>query len=181
MDEKELIKASRQGDNNAFKQIIQKYEPQVAATVIGMIGNSQEAEDIGQETFIRFYRNLPNFRGESSIGTYITRIAINLTLNEIKKRNRRSKLIFTKDDDEINNIPDEERTLADSVDAHIVRWAIQRLKPHYRTVLVLRLIEGCSTEETANILQLPVGTVLSRLRRAKKRMMELLLPYMEEI
>ena len=80
-----MLKNARNGDNNAFKEIVKKYENQVAATVIGMLGYCTEAEDIGQETFIRFYKALHKFRGESSIGTYLTRIAINLSLEFASK------------------------------------------------------------------------------------------------
>jgi len=81
----ELIDASRAGDNNSFKEIVKRYESRVAATVIGMLGNCPEADDVGQETFIRFYQGLDKFRGEASVGTYLTRIAINLSLNELKR------------------------------------------------------------------------------------------------
>jgi len=70
----------------------------VAATVIGMLGHCPEAEDIGQETFIRFYKSLDKFRGDASVGTYLTRIAINLSLNEIKRRRRQRKFFFSKSD-----------------------------------------------------------------------------------
>ncbi|MDH5745133.1 MAG: helix-turn-helix domain-containing protein, partial [Candidatus Aminicenantes bacterium] len=78
LNEQELVRAAKNGDKNAFKELIKKYEHQVAATVIGMLGNCPEAEDVGQETFIRLYQSLDKFRGEASLGTYLTRIAINL-------------------------------------------------------------------------------------------------------
>jgi len=76
MDEKKLISLARDGNKDAFRELVTKYEPQIAGTVIGMLGPGPEAEDIGQETFIRLYRSLPKFRGESSFSTYLTRIAI---------------------------------------------------------------------------------------------------------
>jgi len=174
--DQELIINARNGDNNAFKELIKKYEHQVAATVIGMLGPSPEAEDIGQETFIRFYQSLDKFRGEASVGTYLTRIAINLSLNEIKSRQRQRKFFFSKSDEKIENIPDPNSPKENKELKEIVRLGIQKLEPKFRTVIVLRLIDGYSTQETAQILKLPVGTVLSRLARGQKKLKEILTP-----
>ena len=175
-NETEWIKAARNGDNNTFKEIIKKYEGQVAATVIGMLGNCQEAEDIGQETFIRFYKSLDKFRGDASIGTYLTRIAINLSLNEVKRRKRQRKFFFSKSDNKIENIPDMSNPHDKNEVKKIIQLCIQKLEPKFRAVIVLRLIDGYSTRETAQILNLPAGTVLSRLARAQMKLKEILIP-----
>ncbi len=148
----------------------------MAATVIGMLGHCQEAEDIGQETFIRFYQSLDKFRGESSVGTYLTRIAINLSINEIRRRQRCRKFFFSKTDDTTENIPDTNNPRNQKETKQIVHQALQKLDHKFRTVLVLRLIDGYSTEETAQILNLPVGTILSRLARAQMKLREILKP-----
>lgn len=175
-DEK-LITAAREGDQNAFKELVRRHESRVAATVIGMLGRCPEAEDVGQETFIRFYNSLKKFRGESSVGTYLTRIAINLSLNELKRRKRGSLLFFQKPPDEIYDISDTKADSQQNEDKEIVQQAIQKLERKFRSVVVLRLIDGYSTEETAQILNIPVGTVLSRLSRAQQKLKELLTPY----
>ena len=87
----ELVKSAIEGDQDSFKELVKILEPVVASTVIGMLGNCQEAADVGQETFIRFYKALKNFRGDSDVKTYVTRIAINLSLNEIKRQQRRNQ------------------------------------------------------------------------------------------
>src|SRR5665648_1095207 len=87
-EESNLIKASLDGDKNAFGEIIARYQKMVARTVKGMLGDSIFAEDIGQEVFIKLYYSLSEFRGESKLSTYIQKIAVNLTLNEIKRRKR---------------------------------------------------------------------------------------------
>jgi RNA polymerase sigma-70 factor (ECF subfamily) len=153
----------------------------VAATVIGIIGPTPEAEDVGQETFIRFYQSLKKFRGDSSIGTYLTRIAINLSLNELKRRKRQRGFFSPKVKDQIENVPDsraekEQREIKD-----IVQQGIQKLEPNFRVVIVLRLINGYSTQETADILNLPKGTVLSRLARAQMKLRKILTPLYEGI
>lgn len=179
LDTIELLKNARNGDNNAFKEIIKKYEKQVAATVIGMLGYCTEAEDIGQETFIRFYRSLDKFRGESGIGTYLTRIAINLSLNEIKRRGRRRKLFYDDVEEKMENLPSSGSTDRQNEAKELVQKAIQKLAPKDRSVIVLRLIDGYSTHETAKILKLPVGTVLSRLARAQMKLKAILTPSYE--
>ena len=175
-NDQEMIKNARNGDNNAFKEIIKKYEHQVAATVIGMLGNCVEAEDVGQETFVRFYRHLDKFRGEASLGTYLTRIAINLSLNELRRRIRRRKLFFSKPDKGIENLPDTNSPRKNDEIKEIVQQGIQKLEPKFRAVVVLRLIDQYSTQETAEILNLPLGTVFSRLARAQMKLKEILTP-----
>lgn len=182
-NEQELLTAARKGDKNAFKEIIKKHEQRVARTVISMLGNCAEAEDIGQETFLRFYKALNRFRGDSTVGTYLTRIAINLSLNELKRRSRKEKLFFSKSnsqpgDDIVDNLPAKNPGTNRQEVEEIVQYGIGKLKPAYRAVVVLRLIEGYSTIETARILNLPKGTVLSRLSRAQKKLKEVLKPFL---
>lgn len=176
LNDQELITNARNKDSDAFKELIKKYEHQVAATVIGMLGYCTEAEDIGQETFIRFYNSLDKFRGDASVGTYLTRIAINLSLNELKRRKRQRKLFFSRSNDNIENVPDTKESNNKKEINELVRLGIQKLEPKFRTVLVLRLIDGYSTQETAQTLNLPVGTVLSRLARAQMKLKEILKP-----
>jgi len=175
-DEK-LVSRAQKGDNEAFRELVRRYESLVAGTVIGMLGKCAEADDVGQETFIRFYRSLKKFRGESKLGTYLTRIAINLSLNQLKRRKRRSNRFFSTPVDELHDLPDENATAEPNEDREIVQQALGRLEIKFRSVIVLRLIDGYSTEETANILKIPVGTVLSRLSRAQQKLKELLTPY----
>ena len=100
----ELIAAARVGDDRAFALLVDRYESVVAATVIGMLGPGDEADDVGQETFIRFHRALDAFRGESSLKTYLVHIAMNLSLNALK-RQRRSLLRFVRGEETVNAIP----------------------------------------------------------------------------
>jgi RNA polymerase sigma-70 factor (ECF subfamily) len=177
LTEEDLIAAAREGDDNAFKELVVLNEPIVARTVMGMLGNCAEAEDVGQETFIRLYRALPNFRGESTLRTYLTRIAMNLSLNELKRRRRRLKRFSQKPVEEYHDLADPEHGKAADVDKERVWLAINELDEKFRSVIVLRLIDGYSTEEAARILRIPVGTVLSRLSRGQKRLRELLAPH----
>lgn len=174
--DQELIRNAFKGDKNAFKDIVRKYEHQVAATVIGMLGYSQEAEDIGQETFIRLYQSLDRFRGESSLGTYLTRIAINLSVNELRRRKRLRRYFSSSLGERMEQIPDTKSSNKNRDIREIVRRSIQKLEPKFRSVIVLRLMNGYSTQETAEILRVPVGTVLSRLARAQMKLKDILTP-----
>jgi RNA polymerase sigma-70 factor, ECF subfamily len=177
----ELIQASIKGDHNAFKGLVKRYEPRVAATVIGMLGKIPEADDVGQEVFIRFYNSLKDFQGKSSVGTYITRIAVNLSLNELKRQKRRNFFSLSKSSDEQFDIPDESSEKSFNSEQEIVYRALEKLDPKFRSVVVLRLLDGYSTKETAEILKLPLGTVLSRLTRAQQKLRELLSSYQGEL
>ena len=177
MTEEELVIAAREGDDNAFKELVVRFEPIVARTVIGMLGDCAEAEDVGQETFIRFYKALAGFRGESGVRTYLTRIAMNLSLNELKRRKRRLLRFTRKPVEEYHDLADDRQERGRDVDKERVWMAIGELEEKFRSVLVLRLIDGYSTEETAQMLDIPLGTVLSRLSRGQKRLRELLEPH----
>ncbi|MBN1543665.1 sigma-70 family RNA polymerase sigma factor [candidate division KSB1 bacterium] len=175
MTDTELVKQAMEGNERAFADLVRRHESRVAATVYGMLGDCPEAEDIGQETFIRFYRALPRFRGESTVATYLTRIAINLSLNELKRRKRRRLLgLHSIDESEAPTVRIENPEWRE-----VLQRALQRLDPLFRTVVVLRWIEGYSTRETAEILDVPEGTVLSRLARAQKKLQHMLAPYHE--
>ncbi|MEA1885663.1 MAG: sigma-70 family RNA polymerase sigma factor [Bacteroidota bacterium] len=175
-DDLDLVHRTLDGDEQAFVEIIRRYENMVARTVKGMLGDMQQAEDVGQDTFIRLYKSLRDFRGDSKLSTYIQRIAINQSLNEIRRKKRFLSLFFQSDDKEdMTEIDlqsgDEERT-KDIKD--YVNLAISKLEPEFRSVVILRSIQGYSTKETAEILDVPLGTVLSRLSRAKEQLKELL-------
>ena len=177
MTDIELIEAAKKGDSNAFKDLVRRHEGKVAATVIGMLGNGPEADDVGQEVFIRFYKNLNQFKGDSTLGTYLTRIAINLSLNAIKRKKRHHFISLNWKDNEPMELPDPDAEIQLNEDSEIVHQAIQKLDPNFRSVVVLRFMEGYSTRETAEILNLPEGTVLSRLSRAQKKLKIYLAPY----
>ena len=181
MTDQELIAAARDGDDGAFKELVMRYEPVVAATVKGMLGNSPEAEDVGQETFIRFYRSLGRFRGDSSVKTYITRIAMNQAINEIRRKTRRGKVFSSTSADEMQDVPDGRPRGDEGPDRERIEQAIARLDEDFRSVIVLRLIDGYSTAETAKILNIPLGTVLSRLARAQRKLREILKPVAGEL
>ena len=176
-----LIGQIKDGNHSAFSEIIKRYESKIAATVHGILGPSQEAEDVGQEVFIRFYKSIEQFKGDSSLGTYLSRIAINLSLNEVKKRKRRAFISWEDTNQHDLEMYKSKESNLMFEEKEFIQQAIQKLSTKLRVVLILRLINGYSTEETAKILKLPIGTVLSRLSRGQKKLKKLLTPYMETI
>lgn len=179
--EQRLVARARNGDRAAFREIVERYEGLVAATVVGMLGRGPEADDVGQKTFIRLFEALDQYRGEGGLAPYLTRIAVNLSLNALERRKRKRRRFVSRDADErMDPVVDGTRDLQRFDEHEMVHKAIQQLEPIHRSVVVLRLIDGYSTKETAELLDVPVGTVLSRLYRAQANLRELLGPYLEE-
>jgi RNA polymerase sigma-70 factor (ECF subfamily) len=174
-EETNLVTASLNGDKKAFGEIVTKYQKMVARTIKGMLGDSVFADDIGQEVFIKLYYSLSEFRGEAKLSTYIQKIAVNLTLNEIKRRKRFFSMFSQKGNNEMYEFEvadqdNEERKEA----SELVTKALQAMDPKFRIILTMRMLQGYSTKETAEMLDLPLGTVLSRLSRAQEQLRNIL-------
>lgn len=178
-----LVAKARNGNDEAFRRLVERHEEQVAATIVGILGPGPEADDAGQETFLKFYDALDQFRGESSVGTYLTRIATNTALDALKKRTRQTSRHRSRDDPDTTLSEtaenDTHRAVELSEREQLVHGAIQQLDEKHRTVVVLRMMRGLSTKETAEVLDIPEGTVLSRLYRAKDKLKDVLTPYFE--
>jgi len=170
LTDKEVIERILNGNPDLFRLLVERYKSQVAAIVKGMLGNCPEAEDVGQEAFIRLYNSLSDFRGDATLKTYLVRIAMNLSLNELKKRKRINKsTLYIDSGAPINQdigITNAERT--DIME--MIYKALEKLDAKQRSVFILRVVEGYSTKETAKMLKIPLGTVLSRLARAQEVM-----------
>src|ERR1035437_6350039 len=176
VDENELIKATLEGDKQAFGEIVKTYQKMVARTVKGMLGDSVYADDVGQEVFIKLYYSLPEFRGEARLSTYIQKIAVNLTLNEIKRRKRFFSIFSQKGNNEMfeYEIADQDNQERRET-SEIVNKALQAMDPKFRIILTMRMLQGYSTKEVAEILDLPMGTVLSRLSRVQEQLRNILI------
>jgi len=177
-----LIKSASSGDHNAFRELVDRHQNAIIKTVTGMLGPSSEVDDVVQEAFIRFYKNLGRFRGNSTCRTYLTRIAINASLDALRCRKRSLSRFLSRDDPSLN-LPEPE--IHDSEPERferrqLIHSAMNQLKPHHRSVIVLRLIDGYSSIETAEILGIAHGTVLSRLNRATAQLRRILHPLLEE-
>ena len=170
----ELIAAVKSGNQRAFGEIVRRYEGIVASTTISMLGPSSEAEDAGQETMIKLYKSLDRFKGQSKLSTYVTRIAINTSLDSLRRRKKQVSRFFSMTDDEStkwdNYIASDSDQGRDFELKQAIGKAMASLKPEFRAVAVSRLIQGFSTREVAVMLGIETGTVLSRLSRAKAQL-----------
>lgn len=182
----DLIVQCQAGDLAAFDTLVERHQNKIFNLCYWMLGNRDEAADAAQDAFIRAYRSLPNFRGDSAFGTWLHRIAVNTALDAANRR-KRAPLPYT---DVISAADCEEETpdidstpaqtdLAQSEPAlaalrherHVaVREALARLPENFRQVLVLFEIEGYAYEEIAGVLDLPLGTIKSRINRARLRL-----------
>jgi len=189
MDDHSLLAATLTGDETAFQELVRRYRNQITNYVYRMLNDYDRAADLAQETFVRVYTNAERYQATYSFSTYIYRIAHNLAISELRQRKRRRLIPFPsffsdKDSEEIEiEIEDKRQVMAD--DSMIaderrdaVRRAISSLPEKYRAALVLCDIEEKSYEEISAVLDLPVGTVKSRINRARNLLKEKLREYL---
>jgi RNA polymerase sigma-70 factor, ECF subfamily len=172
-----LVKRVQRGDKSAFDLLVRKYQHKVVKLVLRYVRNPAEAEDIAQEAFIKAYRALPQFRGDSAFYTWMYRIAINTAKNSLASRDR-SPIAYDldlNDPEESHHVqtrlqdPDTPEGLALTEEIRgIVNSAIEGLPEELKTAIVLRELDGLSYEEIAAAMECPVGTVRSRIFRARE-------------
>ena len=172
-----------EGDVNAFEDLVTEHEKGVYAIAQRMTGNAEDAADMTQETFIKAYNSLSSFRGDSKFSVWLYRIATNVCLDFLRSRNRKPTVSLSVEDDDGEetqmDIADESQSPEQLLERGLTRDAVRRglksLSPEYRQILLLREIQGLSYEEIAEALALEVGTVKSRIFRARKRLCAFLL------
>jgi RNA polymerase sigma-70 factor, ECF subfamily len=185
-DEMVLVQAAKAGDVGAFEQLVRRYDRNVFRIAQHITQNREDAEDVVQEAFLKAYSNLEQFQGQSKFYTWLVRIAVNEAL--MKLRRRRPERMVSLDEDvktEEDSVPREvadwspnpEQQYSQAELKDILGRTIQGLPPSFRTVFVLRDVEGLSTEETAEALELSVPAVKSRLLRARLQLRERLNRY----
>lgn len=185
-DEKKLIKKAQKGDVKAFEKIVEDYQSVVYSVAYRYAENSQDAADMAQEVFIKMFKNINSFQDKSKLSTWIYRVATNMCLDMVKKESRNliaysfdegyedkdgSTLYNGIADDALQ--PDEILEKAEIRDA--VNLAISKLSDKYKTVIILRDIEGLHYDEIAEIVDCSVGTVKSRISRGRKNLRKILL------
>ena len=176
-----LVQAAREGDINAFEQLVKRYDRNVFRIANHITQNREDAEDVVQDAFLKAYQKLDQFQGNSKFYTWLVRIAVNEALMKLRKRRSDRTVpldepIDTGEDEMVREIAvwDEnpEETYSRDELAKILDQAIESLKPAYRTVFILRDIEELSIEETAEALNLSISAVKSRLLRARLQLRE---------
>jgi len=180
-DEAVLLAQAREGDTQAFSELVRRYESKIFRLAQHITQNREDAEDVLQETFLKAYQHLDQFQGNSKFYTWVVRIAVNQALMKLRRRKTDKSVsldetIDTGEDTIVREIAawDEnpEQRFSREEMGQILESAIEGLEPPYRSVFALRDIEGLSTEETADALGLSVPAVKSRLLRARLQLRE---------
>ncbi|MEY4949756.1 MAG: hypothetical protein RL698_1967 [Pseudomonadota bacterium] len=179
----DLVRQAGEGDRDAFRELFERYQRRVLSVVMGMLHDRDAALDVTQDTFIKAYRSIDRFKGEASFYTWIYRIAVNLAIDWQRREWRRPMAAPTRspsgdgpEEDAIDRIGDEtpgndpflatrDRQLRERV-----REAIEELTPDHKAVILLREVEGLSYDEISRAMQCSIGTVMSRLHYARKKL-----------
>jgi RNA polymerase sigma-70 factor (ECF subfamily) len=172
-----LIRHARRGDREAFGRLVYRYREGAVNVVYRMCGDAQLAEDAAQDAFIRAWEALPRYRHRGTFKAWLYRIALNCARDALRRRRPTADvdlLPMTSD------APGPERQMLRRERAALVQKAVLQLPDASRAALILREYEGLSYKEIAQTLDLPLGTVMSRLHYARSRLREILIPLMEE-
>ena len=178
-DDASLIAATRAGDTAAFGSLVALYQDRLFNSLVRVLGSAEDAADIVQDAFVQAYTKLDSFRGSSSFYTWLYRIAFNLAMSHARRGHKTTSLDSRKSligEEPMDGAPTAVAGVLEQERAELVHAALAELTLDYRQILVLREIDGCRYDEIAEILDLPVGTVRSRLFRARLQMRDLLAP-----
>lgn len=184
-----LVKRTRNGDRDAFNVLVTRYQRKVYGICYGMVRNPDDAMDLVQDTFVKVYRNLERFQGNSSFYTWVYRIATNVCIDFLRKAQRKKTVDY---DDAIARDEDVEgddmllpsrmginpaRVLGRRELLEKINDALQTLSPAHRQIILLREVEGMAYQDIAETLEISIGTVMSRLHHARKNMQKALASY----
>jgi RNA polymerase sigma-70 factor (ECF subfamily) len=186
-NDQQLVQRVQKGDRSAFDLLVLKYQHRVLKLVGRFVNNAAEAEDVAQDAFLKAYRALPSFRGESAFYTWLYRIAINTAKNSLVATRRRPVDfdLDLQDPDQfdrhakLKEIDTPERVLLTEEIRQVVQGAMEQLPEDLRTAIVLRELDGLSYEEIAEAMECPVGTVRSRIFRAREAIDKRLKPLLD--
>ncbi len=182
-NEQLLLEKAKSGDIAAFEELIDAYQKKVFNLALRIIGNYDDAADLAQETFVRIYKAISNFKEQSSFSTWVYRITTNVCLDEIRKR--KNKKVVSLDEDihmedgdmkrqVVSDDPGPDEAAEREEVRRVVNNAINKLPEDQRAVITMRDLHGMSYEEIAQVLDLPGGTVKSRINRARLALKNLL-------
>jgi RNA polymerase sigma-70 factor (ECF subfamily) len=191
-DDLTLVKRVRSGDQRAFKLLVERYQRKIYSVALGMLRDKEEALDVSQEAFVKVYKYLDHFKGDSSFYTWLYRITVNICIDSIRRRGTAKG----------EHVEFDESIALDTAEASIgslgsrlgtnpqkaalrkelankIQEALQEVPEKHRAILLLREIEGMSYEDLARTLEIPKGTVMSRLFHARAKLQKILCEYLE--
>ena len=180
-DESTLVSEAKAGSYEAFEELVSRYEKKIYWLGMNITGSREDAEEVLQETFLKAFEHLPDFREDARFYTWLVRIAINEGLMKLRKRRTGREVPIEDAVGEDGEVmpreftdwkPNPEQLMAQAEMERILQDAARTLSPAFRTVFYLRDVEGLSTEETADLLKISVGAVKARLFRARLRLRE---------
>jgi RNA polymerase sigma-70 factor (ECF subfamily) len=183
--DQQLVERAQRGDKKAFELLVSKYQRKLGRLLSRFIRDSTEVEDVTQEAFIKAYRALPSFRGDSAFYTWLYRIGINTAKNYLVAMGRRAPTTTDidseeaegfEDGDQLRDLNTPENEMMSRQVGETVNQTLEELPEELRTAITLREIEGLSYEDIANIMNCPIGTVRSRIFRAREAIAEKLRP-----
>ena len=183
--DRQLVERAQRGDKRAFELLVEKYQRKLARLLSRFIRDPAEVEDVTQEAFIKAYRALPAFRGDSAFYTWLYRIGINTAKNYLMAMGRRAPTSTEveaeeaegfEEGEQLRDINTPESVLLSNEIAQTVNSTIEKLPEELRTAIQLREIEGMSYEDIAKVMDCPIGTVRSRIFRAREAIAEQLRP-----
>lgn len=183
-----LVRRAQRGDGRAFEVLVERYHERIYATIYHMTGNREDAFDLAQEAFIKAYRSIRFFRGQSGFYTWVYRIAVNRTLNFLKKRNRNATLSLDELDSAVgadtlyqelasNDTP--VRAVGVSELGRRLNEALQKLSNNHRMVVTLHDVQGMPHHDIAKLMRCSMGTVRSRLFYARRQLQAYLADFMK--
>ena len=181
MNELQWIEAAKQGDTSAFEELVRLYEKRVFALTLRMCKNPEDAAEAAQEAFLSAWQGLPFFRGDSSFSTWLYRLASNACVDLLRRENRHKNAAGPSLDDEETTVevqdtaPQPQTAVEQKELRQQIEAGLQSLTPDHRQVLILREMHQLSYDEISGILELDVGTVKSRINRARKQLRNFLL------
>ena len=190
-EDNDAIQRCLNGDETGFRELVERYQRRAIGVALGYVKNIEDAQDIVQDAFMRTYRNLATFDTKSHFFTWFYRIVVNACIDDYRKKKKRRSVEY--DDTYIRRDVASERALTGNtklMEPHmgvervelyqVLNEALDKLSENHRTVITLREIEDLSYEEIADILDIQIGTVMSRLHHARKKLQVHLKPYLNE-
>jgi len=176
-DDSQLIQRILQGEANAYSDLVRKYQQRLFNTMVHVIGSREDAEDVVQESFVQAYLKLGTFQGNSAFYTWLYRISFNIAISHRRRRKKTQSIDQVREDigqEPIDRGEGPGRRMEQQENVHQIHTALEKLSEEHRDVLVLRELEGMDYDRIADVLDLPVGTVRSRLHRARGHLKECL-------